>query len=122
MPLEHPGDDFIRTGWTVRLALDLVNAAMERGSADYGPVLHWAHLFKALQGPDGLWPARIAGRTGEAVGSRRTREPLRLLRLLRDALGTTEFDQAIARSQRKGESNGIQDGNDVGRPPAAEQA
>ncbi|MGC8667777.1 MAG: hypothetical protein ACP5VE_06685 [Chthonomonadales bacterium] len=121
LPLENVGDAYIRTEWVVTLALDLLSRGTRPNDTDFGAVLHWAHILKALQGSDGLWPTRMHGKTGAAACSGRTEAPIRLFMALRDIMGTTEYDQVIARSKGEGETYGIQDGNDHAQSSTAEQ-
>lgn len=107
LPLAHPDDVCVQTDWTVELALELLHEARRRHHAEFGEVLHWAHMLKALQGEDGLWPECIEGKTCHAVGGARTRTPERLFRTLRELMATSEFDTVIARSKGEGESYGI---------------
>ena len=61
-------------------------------------MLHWAHILKAEQGPDGDWPAVVNARAGTAIGATRTREPAVLLARLDMLLDFSEFEAAVARA------------------------
>lgn len=96
-PLQAEGEEGLSLDWLVGLAHKLIDTAEETGDeAHFGPVLHWAHILKSEQGPDGDWPALVNARTGAAVGAAQTREPARLLARLDTLLGSSEFEAAVA--------------------------
>ena len=98
-PLQGERQETLSLEWLIRLAHQRIDRAQETGDeAHFGPVLHWAHLLKVEQGPDGDWPAQVNARTGEAVGAARTREPARLLARLDALLDSCEFEAAVARA------------------------
>ena len=91
------GDDVeeVATDWVMAVSDDLLHrAAVEEDEAHLGPVLHWAHLLKVAQGPEGDWPARFNARTGAAIGAERTRSPGALFERLGELLDSTEFEYA----------------------------
>lgn len=61
-----------------------------------GTVLHWAHILKSEQGPDGVWPAIVNARNGQPRSEERTCAPVTLLERLGSLVDTTEFDAAVA--------------------------
>ena len=98
-PLREAGQEAVSLEWTAALAEGIVDRAEASGDeTPLGPVLHWAHLLKAEQGPEGDWPARVNARTGAAIGSERTRAPARLLERLGAFLASTEFEDAVRRA------------------------
>lgn len=96
-PLREADDPRLEMERVTEIALELVDRAEASGdAAEAGPVLHWAHMLKIEQGPDGDWPAAVDARTGAALGTGRTRKPAELLRRLGDWLKSSEFDAAVA--------------------------
>ena len=63
-----------------------------------GAVMHWAHILKSEQTPEGLWPRFVNARTGDMSGRQMTNSPARIMESLAVLLDTTEFDDAIRRS------------------------
>lgn len=103
-PLTAEGAETLPLAYVVELAEALIREAERTGDeTHFGPVLHWAHLLKCEQGPDGHWPAVVNARTGEALGSERTRRPAELLARLSRLLDTSEFDAAVALAAGDGE-------------------
>jgi len=99
-PLQGEGEESLSLEWVVSVAHKLIDSAQGTGDeAHFGPVLHWAHLLKAEQGPDGDWPASVNARTGAAMGGARFREPARLLARLDVLLDSSEFEAAVARAR-----------------------
>lgn len=91
------------TDWVIHVSNHLLHrAAVEEDDAVFGPVLHWAHLLKVEQGPQGDWPAHFNARTGTPIGAARTRTPGALFDRLDEILDSTEFEYA-ARLARRGE-------------------
>ena len=91
----------LRLEWVVRIAHERIDRAAETGDeAHTGPVLHWAHILKIEQGPNGDWPTLINARTGAAVGADRTRVPAGLMARLDALHDSTEFEAAIALAER----------------------
>jgi len=102
-PLQGEGDERLSLEWLTGLAHKLIDNAEETGDeAHFGPVLHWAHILKTEQGPDGDWPAQVNARTGAPVGAARTREPARLLARLDALLDSSEFEAVVARAAEGG--------------------
>ena len=97
LPLRAEGDEALPLDWVVERAAELISRAEATGEpAHFSPALHWAHLLKLEQGPDGDWPAVVNARTGEAIGTRRTRRPAEMLARLGQLLDSTEFEAAVA--------------------------
>ncbi len=63
-----------------------------------GRALHVGHLLTTMQSDAGDWPAKINVRTGEWIGSERSREPIPLFQRMTAMLGTTEFDHVIRKA------------------------
>jgi len=109
-PLQGEGEELLSLEWVVRIAHERIDRAAETGDEEHtGPVLHWAHILKIEQGPNGDWPALINARTGAALGTARTRAPAGLMARLDALHDSTEFEAAVARAElvrnyvRKGE-------------------
>jgi hypothetical protein len=99
-PLQHEGEEGLSLEWVVRVAHERIDRAQQTGDeAHVGPVLHWAHILKIEQGPNGDWPVQVNARTGAVAGTSRTREPAGLLARLDALLDSTEFEAAIARAR-----------------------
>jgi hypothetical protein len=104
-PLPAEGEESLSIEWLVRLAHERIDRAGEMGDeAHFGPVLHWAHILKSEQGPDGDWPAHLNARTGAAIGAARTRTPAQLLARLDALLDSSEFEAAVARARVEGDA------------------
>ncbi len=99
-PLESEEQEELSLESVTEVGLERVALARETGHRPYiGPVVHWAHILKVEQGPNGDWPAVINARTGQPVGERRTRRPAELLNALGEMLDSTEFDAAVRRAK-----------------------
>jgi len=98
-PLQGEENEALSLDWVVETALQLIDRTRATGDeAHFGPTLHWAHLLKTEQGPDGDWPAVVNARTGAPLGPARTRAPATLLACLGELLQSSEFETAIARA------------------------
>ncbi len=103
--------EYADMNWLVERLESLVQMTTE---ADYTPMqraLHPAHILVTLQGSDGQWPAQINMVTGEALTPTRTSLPVRLFRMLRERLSSSEFSVAIAHAESLVEGNGVQNGD-----------
>lgn len=65
---------------------------------EIGAVMHWAHILKSEQTPEGVWPRFVNARTGTMTGRQFTHSPAGILVSLAALLDTTEFDVAIRKS------------------------
>lgn len=96
-PLPHEAAEALSLEWVAQVGEELLDrAAATDDQSHFGPVLHWAHLLKTAQQPQGDWPLHINPRTGECLGPERTRTPARLLERLGRVLDSSEFDDAVA--------------------------
>lgn len=90
--------------------LRLIAEAERTGDeSHFGPVMHWAHILKTEQGPDGAWPAAVNARTGEPIGRAKTLAPASLMARLDALLDSTEYAACIelaANSSHQGEPDG----------------
>jgi hypothetical protein len=94
------------------MALDRHTAHItEADSTPLGAAMHVAHMLMSLQGPDGLWPARINLRTGEAVGDSRSAAPVSMMRRLDELLDANEYEWTIRRAEAA-IANGLSHGSD----------
>lgn len=80
--------------------MELCHEALDQAEAygdeaPMGPVLHWAHVLKTEQRPDGTWPVWVNARTGQAESQDATRGPAAVMERLAKILHTTEFDECI---------------------------
>jgi hypothetical protein len=99
-PLQGDREETLSLEWLVNLAHQLIDLAEQTGNeAHFGPVLHWAHILKSGQGPDGDWPVCVNARTGASVGAARTRKPAELLARLDALLDSSEFEVAVAQAR-----------------------
>lgn len=106
-PLQGEGEELLSLEWVVRVAGERIDRSEETGNeAHFGPVLHWAHILKVEQGPNGDWPAQVNARTGAPIGTARTRAPAGLMARLEALLDATEFEAAIARAESDRKENG----------------
>lgn len=95
-PLSAVSEEEVSLDWLVEQAASRLKQAQDADERAYlGPVLHWAHLLKFEQGPEGDWPALVNARTGTAVGEKRTRAPGELMAALAECLLSSEFDEAV---------------------------
>ena len=102
-PLPSAGDEALSLDWVTEVALRRMDEAAATGDeAHFGPVLHWAHILRQEQGPDGDWPRSVNTRTGDPIGEERTRRPADLLQRLGGTLRSVEFDDAVARARSTG--------------------
>ena len=96
-PLQNSESEIVSLNWVTSLALQLVSQTESTGDHTFiAPVLHWAHILKAEQGPNGDWSAEVNVRTGEELGIERTCAPVELLQRLASLLKSSEFDLAIS--------------------------
>ena len=110
-PQPMPGADVATLDYIIA-ALDRHTAHItEADSTPLGAAMHVAHMLMSLQGPDGLWPARINLRTGEAVGDERSAAPIPMMRRLDDLLDANEYEWTIRRAEA-GIANGLSHGSD----------
>jgi hypothetical protein len=99
-PLQRDDNEILSLQWLVGLAHERIDRAQSTGDeAHFGPVLHWAHILKIEQGPDGDWPAHVNARTGASIGSARTLAPAGLMARLDALLHATEFETTVARAE-----------------------
>jgi hypothetical protein len=109
-PLVGGDTETVNIESVVHRAMELVNEAAHTGDhAPIGPVMHWAHIFKSEQGTNGDWPAKVNGRTGEAVSAVRTVAPAALMARLDALLESSEYVisiEAAAQVTLQGESDG----------------
>ena len=107
-PLQGEGEEILSLEWVARIAHERIDRAEKTGDeAHFGPVLHWAHILKAEQGPEGDWPAQVNARTGAAMGAARTRVPAGLMARLDALLDSTEFEAAVARAALRPEEGAL---------------
>jgi hypothetical protein len=98
-PLQREDDPILSLEWVVSEALVRIDRAEQTGDeTHFGPVLHWAHILKAEQSPEGDWPSLVEARTGAAVGTARTRSPAALMARLDAFFDAAEYEAAIARA------------------------
>jgi len=97
MPLASADEEVADLDAAVATMLRALDGLTPGDRSPLGPLLHVAHILKSEQGPDGLWPARINARTGEAIGRERTSSPVELLRGLDHCMNGTEFERCYAR-------------------------
>ena len=92
-----------------------VDLCTEWDSVPLGRVLHVAHMLVSNQEADGLWPAVLNLRTGQAVGMGRSSAPRNLMRRLNLLLQSSEFDLAIKRAEAGIEAQGIAGRKEAGK-------
>lgn len=95
-PLDTEGETILSIDRVVEIAHTLLNQT-EATEDDlwYSPTLHWMHIIKAEQGTDGAWPAIVNARTGEPVGTARTRTPADYMERVNRHLQSSEFEQTV---------------------------
>lgn len=102
-PLEREGEEILSLEAVVHRAEERLTIAETRGDrTPLGPVYHWAHILKSVQEPDGAWPSVVNARTGETVGTARTRAPASLMGRLDRLLNACEYEATIARAYPPG--------------------
>jgi hypothetical protein len=108
---EETGETLSLEGVAAEGLRRVAEAGRVRDEAAVGPVMHWAHILKTEQGPDGTWPAVVNARTGDTIGWARTTAPADLLARLDALINSSEYAACIALAAlatREGDSNGSQ--------------
>lgn len=112
-PLDAEGEETLLLEHVIQYTDALIAEARRLDDeALIGPIMHWAHILKTEQGPDGAWPSVVNARTGETIGAARTLAPATLMARLDALLDSSEYAACIARASHailQGESNGRRD-------------
>jgi hypothetical protein len=108
--ISEPSGETLSIAEVVADGLRLIDESERTGDqSHFGPVMHWAHILKTEQGPDGAWPDAVNARTGEPIGTARTHAPATLMARLDALLDSTEYAACIERaahSTPQGEPHG----------------
>lgn len=97
-PLPAPDVEITEMEAIVTALFEHASRITEADRTALGPAMHVAHILVTRQEADGLWPARLNLRTGDAVGEERSAAPIRLMRWLNQLLFSTEFDLTLRRA------------------------
>ena len=97
-PIPTEGEELVDLQWVVDTLMAHVDTCTEWDTTALGRALHVGHLLTLMQAPDGSWPARLNGRTGDALDAGRTMAPIPLFQRMAQMLQSTEFDHVLKKA------------------------